>query len=85
MYATSNKCGCIDGTMRKTIIKIALKLNIEVFEQEGFSEQDLLQADEVLLTNAIQGVNYVSGFKGRRYYHTFAAKLIQQLNLLLEK
>ncbi len=82
VFPTTTHCGCIDGTMRKTVIDISQKLGYKVKELEGFVENDLLVADEVFLTNAIQGVQHVAGFKDRRYYHLISNKIIDELNRL---
>lgn len=83
LYPTTVGCGCIDGIMRQTIIEIACSLNIEVRELEGFTEKDLLVADEVFLSNSIQGIVPVAGFKSRRYYRLVAGRLNQALNKLI--
>ncbi len=83
IFATTIDCGCVDGTMRKTIIEITKKLGFVVKELDGFIKEDLLIADEVFLTNAIQGVQHVAGFKNRRYYHNISAKLVSALNSMI--
>ena len=47
-------CG-VAGVMRKTIIKIAKQLNIEVYEKE-FTKVELEMADELFLTNSLFGI-----------------------------
>jgi branched-chain amino acid aminotransferase len=42
--------------------------------------QNLLAADEVFLTNAINGITWVQGYRTKRYKNEMAAKLIQLLN-----
>jgi branched-subunit amino acid aminotransferase/4-amino-4-deoxychorismate lyase len=85
LYTTTNECGCVDGTMRKTIIEIASGNNIEVKYTNGFTEKDIEVVDEILLTNAIQGVHFVSAFRNRRYYHKMGAWFINQLNELIKE
>lgn len=71
--------GCIEGTMRHTVINMVHELGFEVSER-AILEKNLIEADEVFLTNAIQGVKWVSAYKDRRYYNFAARKLIAALN-----
>lgn len=84
VYATTNTCGCVDGTMRKSIMDIIGKLKMELVELPGFTTKDLLVADEVFLTNAIQGVRHVAGYMDRRYYNIVSRKLTNELNRYLK-
>jgi branched-subunit amino acid aminotransferase/4-amino-4-deoxychorismate lyase len=72
--------GCIEGTVRYTVIDLARKNGYEVIEK-GILEKNLVDADEVFLTNAIQGIKWVAAYKDRRYFNFTARKLINLLNL----
>jgi branched-chain amino acid aminotransferase len=37
--------------------------------------QALLQADEMFLTNAVRGIEWVASYKTKRYFHAVAEKL----------
>lgn len=71
--------GCIAGTMRHTILGLAKQLGIET-EERGILEKNLIDAEEVFLTNAIRGVQWVVAYKDRRYFNFVARKLIAALN-----
>ncbi|MBK9048292.1 MAG: aminotransferase class IV [Bacteroidetes bacterium] len=71
--------GCIAGVMRKNIIRIALHSGIQVTEK-SITENDLMDADEIWLTNVIQGVRTVTTFNEKRYQNVVAAKMIAVLN-----
>jgi len=71
--------GCIAGTMRHTILELAPQLGYAV-EEKGILEKYLIEAEEIFLTNAIQGVRWVAGYKDRRYFNFSARKLIVALN-----
>ncbi|WP_462281390.1 aminotransferase class IV [Salinivirga cyanobacteriivorans] len=75
---TSN--GALNGTMRKQVLNLLNDTNYNITER-GINADDLQKADEVLLTNAVQGINWVKGYKERRYYHRFGAELSEKLNL----
>ncbi|MBN1116276.1 MAG: aminotransferase class IV family protein [Bacteroidales bacterium] len=73
---------CVDGTMRRNILEIAIQNNIPVVESEKIPKDILYQADEVFLTNAVQGIVWVGAFEEKRYFHFLSSRL---LNLLVEK
>lgn len=71
--------GCIAGVMRKNIIRIALNSGIQVAEQ-SITENDLMDADEIWLTNVIQGIRTVTTFNEKQYQNVVATKMIAVLN-----
>jgi len=73
------KHGCVAGIMRMVIINTALKLGIPVYES-SLDEKDLLKANEVFLTNATNGVRWVSGYREKRYFHNTSDKILAKLN-----
>lgn len=72
--------GCVDGVMRKQILAIAGKTGIKVSENIVVSEGLLLEADEIFLTNTIDGIRWVLAFKNRRYFNNISRLLIEKLN-----
>jgi len=79
LYTPSLEEGCLGGVMRMTIINLALENGIRVYEC-SLLPQNLLVADEILLTNAIKGVQWVGGYRTKRYQNTVAQKLTDLLN-----
>lgn len=71
--------GCVDGVMRKHIINTLQKQNINVLET-SIAESDLLQADEVFLTNAIKGIIWVKQFKHKAYTNIETIKILSLIN-----
>ena len=71
--------GCVDGIMRKQVIRIAEKENIKCLEIQ-LSENDLISADECFLTNAISGIRWVVAYGQKRYFSKTARRLILSLN-----
>ena len=65
--------------MRKQIISIAEDVKMTVFKT-SIMPSHLLAADEVLLTNAIQGVCWVDSYKSKQYTNTNAQNFINLLN-----
>jgi branched-chain amino acid aminotransferase len=58
--------GCLDGVMRKNLIRIMQKSGIPVIEKE-LSQDDVLKADEIILTNVIKGIRQVSEIDQKKY------------------
>lgn len=79
LYTPSIKSGCINGIMRKIIIEIALKNNFQIIESDTIAETDLLNADEIFLTNAVTGIRWVVAFKQRRYFCKIAKYFSDEL------
>lgn len=79
LYTPSIAEGCIDGVMRKVIIELASKARINVYETE-LKPNDLIRADEIFLTNAIQGVQWIGAYKTKRYFNKVSKILVDALN-----
>lgn len=79
LYTPGLEEGCLAGTMRMQIINLALTNGIKVYEC-NILPQNLLAADEIFFTNAIRGVNWVSGYRTKRYFNNMARKFVALLN-----
>ena len=66
--------GCADGVMRKQISVCAEKLSIE-FKEQSLTAQDVLNADEVFITNVIRGIQWVEKIE----LHTFKKRISESL------
>lgn len=74
--------GCVNGVMRSYLMT---ELGEEIEERE-VEEKELQEADEILLTNAVKGVQWVRTFQSRSYENKKAVELTAFLNKnLLEK
>ena len=65
--------------MRMKVINLALESGIKVYES-SITAGHLLSCDEIILTNAIQGVKWVRSYKTKRFFHKISDKLIELLN-----
>lgn len=74
--------GCVDGVMRKKIIEIAQANKMAVYEI-SVMQNVLLGADELFLTNTINGIRWVVAYKQKRYFNDTSQKLTQKLNELV--
>lgn len=74
--------GCVDGVMRKQVLQLASKNGFKVHET-SLSTNDLLEADEVFLTNAVKGITWVNRFDDKAYTNETSAFLMSELNELI--
>jgi branched-chain amino acid aminotransferase len=76
--------GCLNGIMRKQILKIAKKIeNIEVIEGV-ISPFDLQKADELFITNVITGIQPITKYRKKEFTSILAIKLNEKLNELIQ-
>jgi branched-subunit amino acid aminotransferase/4-amino-4-deoxychorismate lyase len=74
--------GALDGTMRLKVLELVHESGMEIV-QRGLTTEELLNADEIMLTNAVQGIVWVKGFGERRYYFEKSKQFSARLNNLL--
>ncbi len=65
--------GCVDGVMRSYLID-----QIATVTETPCRTADLLQADEIFLTNAIRGIRWVQSVEDVKYKGTLSRELHQQ-------
>ena len=73
--------GCVAGIMRKQILTIANENKILAFES-ALTSYTLLNADEIFLSNSINGVQWVGQFKDKFYTNKMAQFFTDKLNQL---
>lgn len=66
VYTPALHQGCVNGVMRRVVIDEVKKLGFRLHAAE-VEETQLLTADEVFLTNAIQTIRWVRAYKGVSY------------------
>lgn len=78
--------GCVNGILRKQILKLLQKSDeIEVVEK-SISPFDLQKADELFITNVILGIQSITKYRKKEFATSFADKLLVKVNeeLLVE-
>jgi len=80
LYTPYRSSGCVDGIMRKQLLRIMKEFGWSIFEVGGADYKTLLKADEIFLSNAIQGIQWVVGLKDKRYFCKKAKELNRLLN-----
>jgi branched-chain amino acid aminotransferase len=72
--------GCLNGVMRKNLLEIAKGMEqLEVFEK-SISPFDLQKADELFITNVIQGIQPITKYRKKEYQTDLANVLVQKIN-----
>lgn len=79
LYTPALTDGCLAGVMRMQIINIALENKIKVYEC-SLTPQNLLVADEVFLTSAVKGLQWIVSYKMKRYSNELTKSLLEKLN-----
>lgn len=72
--------GCLNGIMRKQILKLLLELPDYLIEEGPVSPFELQKADEMFITNVVQGIRPVTKYRKKQYSNTVAKDLIGKLN-----
>lgn len=80
LYTPGLEEGCLAGTMRMQVINLALANGIKVYEC-NILPQNLLVADELFMTNAIEGITWISGYRTKRYFNTMSRRMVELLNV----
>ncbi|TKB96812.1 aminotransferase class IV [Pedobacter cryophilus] len=71
--------GCIGGVMRQVVMQLAQKFDLPMIEAQ-INSDILNEAEEVFITNASKGIQWVMGFNRKRYFNEVSRFLIDKLN-----
>ena len=82
LYTPALTDGCLAGVMRMQIINLAIDNKYKVYEC-SLTPQNLLVADEIFLTNAVRGLQWVGSYKMKRYFNKHTKDLLSKLNDLV--
>lgn len=80
LYTPSLNEGCIAGVMRQVVMRLAKENDIELVEAQ-INPEILYEADEVFLTNAARGIQWVMGYNNKRYFNEVSKFLNEKLNM----
>ncbi|RAR75846.1 aminotransferase class IV [Flavobacterium aciduliphilum] len=72
--------GCLNGIMRKQVLKLAEKQEHIEVQEAIISPFDLQKADELFITNVIVGVQSVTKYRKKDFQTTLAQHIIAALN-----
>jgi branched-chain amino acid aminotransferase len=71
--------GCLDGIIRKQIIRMAKDLDLTL-KETAINPFDLQRADELWLSNCIQGIRAVTNYRRKTYQSKIYPKAVALLN-----
>lgn len=81
IYTPALTEGCVGGVMRSTVMQICKMNDIPLIEAQ-ISPEILKEAEEVFITNATQGIQWIMGYGRKRYFNEFSKFLIEKLNAI---
>ncbi len=67
--------GAYADISKALMLNLFIKLKLSYSENDGITEKDLKEADEILLVDAIDGIRWVVGFEGKRYFNNTIRKI----------
>lgn len=71
--------GCVAGIMRKKILSLPIQNPGFNVKESVLSESELLEADEVFLTNVISGIRWVKQCREKRYINRISSRIFSDL------
>lgn len=74
--------GALNGIIRKKLMEAIGKMEDKTLEERSISPFELQKADELFLTNAIQGILPVTKYRKKQYQSILATGLIGKLNTM---
>jgi len=72
--------GCLNGIMRKQILKIIKSIPELELHEGSISPFELQKADELFLTNVIVGIQPISQYRKKRFKTTVSELVLEKLN-----
>jgi len=81
IYTPALTEGCVAGVMRSVVTKMSKMNNIPVIEAQ-ISPEILNEAEEVFITNATNGIQWIMGYGRKRYFNKVSKFLMEKLNKL---
>lgn len=78
LYTPALNQGCINGVMRRVVMDIAKAEGIPVVEAQ-INPAIMKKADEIFCTNSVQGIQWVMGYKQKRYFNKISRVLQERL------
>ncbi|MBK0384027.1 aminotransferase class IV [Pedobacter sp. SD-b] len=79
LYTPALSEGCIGGVMRQVVMQLAKEKDLQMIEAQ-INPEILEEVEEVFITNASKGIQWVMGFNRKRYFNEVSRFLIDQLN-----
>ena len=78
LYTPALNQGCVNGVMRRVVMDMAESEGYTVVEAE-INPEIMKKAEEIFCTNAVQGIQWVMGYKQKRYFNRISRVLQERL------
>lgn len=78
LYTPALNQGCVEGIMRKVVMDMAADEGIPIVEAQ-INPEIMKKADELFCTNAVQGIQWVMGYKQKRYFNKISRLMQEKL------
>lgn len=75
------KDGCLKGVMRQQIISLLELLPNYTLVEESISPFELQKADELFITNVIQGIQPITKYRKKKFVNEVSRVLLQKINV----
>ena len=62
------------------MMRLFKDLNLEYSENEEITIQDIKEAEEIFTVNAIEGIRWIVGFEGKRFFNNTIRKISEAFN-----
>ena len=72
--------GCLNGIMRKQVLKLINQFPEMQIEESGISPFDLQKADELFITNVIIGIQPITKYRKKEYGSNLSQQLLDKIN-----
>ncbi|HEX7367941.1 MAG TPA: aminotransferase class IV [Pelobium sp.] len=79
VYTPALSEGCIAGVMRNVVMDLAKDADLNMIEAQ-INPEILDEVEEVFITNAAKGIQWVMGFNRKRYFNEVSRFLMDKLN-----
>ncbi len=79
IYTPALSEGCIGGVMRQVVMQLTKEHDLNMIEAQ-INPEILDEVEEVFITNAAKGIQWVMGFNRKRYFNEVSRFLVDKLN-----
>jgi len=75
--------GCLKGIMRKQVLEIVHKIPEYECIESSISPFELQKANELFVTNVVQGIQPITFYRKKRFTTTVAQSILAKLNMII--
>lgn len=75
--------GCLKGIMRKQVLEIIKKIPDYELEETSISPFELQKADELFVTNVIQGLQPITAYRKKTFTTSVSQNILAKLNMMV--